>query len=135
MIWHSRFEPQVSRCGEALVVIGDIMAYDWQRITIRNGKGAARFPVRGVMDPGTTVFVIFGDRLERLSIEVNAHLMRVDIVPEKTKARPGEEITSVNGLALDDPSLGTLANEGGSVTVQIRGEDGTEREVVVGVEQ
>ena len=46
--------------------------------------------------------------------------------------KPGEEIVSVNGLALDDASLGALANDGGEVVLQIRGTDGAEREVVLG---
>ncbi len=44
---------------------------------------------------------------------------------------PGEESVAVNGRALDDPLLGELATEGGEVVVQIRGANGTEREVVL----
>ena len=54
---------------------------------------------------------------------------------EQIDLAPGEEIVAVNGLALDDASLGALANTGGEVVVQIRGADGHEREVVLGASQ
>lgn len=48
---------------------------------------------------------------------------------------PGEEIVSVNGVSISDPALGDLANDGGDVVVQIRAEDGSQREITLGASQ
>jgi hypothetical protein len=58
-----------------------------------------------------------------------------EVFSSQIELAPGESIASVNGLPLDDPSLGALANAGGNVVVQIRGEDGSEREVVLGEDE
>lgn len=53
------------------------------------------------------------------------------VFADRLALAPGDEVLSVNGLPLDDPSLGALANDGGAVTVQIRDAEGVERNVVL----
>jgi hypothetical protein len=78
--------------GEALVVLGDVRAHDWRRVSIRDGRGVARFQTTPVLDPGITVFAVMGGAIERLPLEINAQRMRIDIVPDAPVAKPGEDV-------------------------------------------
>jgi len=78
--------------GPALVVLGDLQAYDWRWVTIRGGKAVVSFPASGIYDPGVSAFAVFGDRVEQLSIAVRTKAMEVEIVPEKMAAKPGETV-------------------------------------------
>jgi len=78
--------------GEALVVLGDVQAYDWQRIAIQGGRGVARFPAGPILDPGVTAFAVVGGTIVKRAIDVQGQRMTVQVVPDRPSAAPGDEV-------------------------------------------
>ncbi len=77
--------------AEAIVLLGDVMAYDLARVPIRDGRGTVRFVARPIHDPGVQVFAICNGLQDRAGILVRADRMNVAI-EAPAKGRPGETV-------------------------------------------
>jgi hypothetical protein len=77
--------------AEAHVILADVQLYDFARVPIRNGRGTARFPARGIHDPGVAAFAVANGRQARADVRVCTQRMAVEITaPART--RPGQEV-------------------------------------------